>query len=82
MSDTSEGAALLETLRAIVERSTWLVYFREACPPHSMFRGTDPISGRSIVIGNPADREQVLAGLRTLNVPHELAEPEEDPHGA
>lgn len=79
MSD--EGRDIMQRMRELIEQSTWLVYFREACPPHAMFRGTDPISGRSVVIAHPDDREQVLAGLRTLNVPHELAEPEEAPDG-
>lgn len=78
--DTSEGREILEHLRQLVEQSTWVVHFRETLPLRTMYRGWDPVSARNVVIAHPADRDAVLAGLRTLNVPHELAE--ETPDGA
>ena len=78
---TDEGQDILERMRQLVEQSTWLVYFRETVPPLTMYRGTDPLTGRRVIIANPANREQILAALTLMNIPHDLAEPEEAPDG-
>lgn len=70
MSDL--GGDVLADLAEIVRRSTWLVCFRDTVPPKTMFRGEDQVRDRRVIIANPEDREQVLGGLRILNVPHEI----------
>lgn len=68
----SDADAVLDATRAVILDSTWLVCFRDNVPRKSMYRGEDVVRGRRVILAHPDDRDEVLAGLRILNVPHEI----------
>jgi hypothetical protein len=69
---TGEGEAILAQMQAIVERSTWLVCPRPQVPRDVILRGQHPDTGRSLLFAHPSQLERITAGLRFMNVPHEI----------
>lgn len=72
---TAEGEAVLAAMREVVDRSTYLVCPREQVPPHVVYQARHPDTGRPLIFVHPTQVDRITAGLRIVQVPHEMEGP-------